>query len=241
MTRRTRNFNDASDSDVFRQIASDHGLSPRVNVNGPKYRVLAQINQSDLAFVRERARVIDAEVWMDGNTLHAKSRANRQRSPVTLTRNDELREFSVIADLAHQRTSISVNGWDIAGKSGLQYEAGPSVISSELNGDISGVSILQSTLGPRKEALAHTVPLNSSEAQAVAEAYFKMTARRFVVGRGLAKPNPSLRAGAQVDIQNVGPLFTGKYYLTEVRHLFDATLGLRTEFIAERPGIGRTQ
>ncbi len=241
MTRRTRNFNEVSDSDVFNQIASDHGLSANVNVSGPTYRVLAQINQSDLAFIRERARAIDVEVWMDGSTLNAKSHANRDGSPIELKRGGHLREFNVLADLSHQRTSIAVNGWDIAGKSGLQYEATNSAISNELNGDISGVSILESALGARKESLAHTVPLNSLEAQALAEAYFRMTARRFVVGHGSANTLPELRVGAQVDIQNVGPLFSGKYYLTEVQHLFDPVRGLRTEFTAERPGLGRAQ
>jgi phage protein D len=231
MTRRTRNFSDASDSDVFTQIAGDHGLSANVNVSGPTYRVLAQINQSDLAFIRERAR----------STLNAKSHANRSGNPIELKRGRHLREFNVLADLSHQRTSIAVNGWDISGKSGLQYEATSSAISNELNGDTSGVSILESALGARKESLAHTVPLNSQEAQTLAEAYFRMTARRFVVGHGVANTLPGLRVGAQVDIQNVGPLFSGKYYLTEVRHLFDPAHGLRTEFTAERPGLGRAQ
>lgn len=239
MTRRTRNFSDVRDTDVFSQIASDHGLSPSVRVNGPTYRVLAQINQSDLAFLRERARAIDAEVWMEGSTLHAESHSNRSAQPVELTHGAQLREFNVLADLSHQRTSIAVNGWDIAGKSALQYEATNSAISGELNGDDSGVSILQSSLGDRKEALAHMTPLNSGEAQAVAEAYFKMTARRFIVGRGLADTASQLRAGTRVNVKNLGPLFSGKYYLTEVRHLFDMVHGMRTEFIAERPGLGR--
>jgi uncharacterized protein len=241
MTRRTRNFNDVTDSDVFHQIASDYGLSSKIRVNGPKYRVLAQINQSDLAFMRERARSIDAEVWMDGNTLNVQSHANRGGNAIELKQGGDLREFNVLADLSHQRTSIAVNGWDIAGKSALQYEASNSAINNELNGDISGVSILESALGTRKEALAHAVPLNSSEAQALAESYFKMSARRFVVGHGLANTMPELRVGTQVSIQNVGPLFNGKYYLTEVRHLFDSVLGLRTQFTAERPGLGRAQ
>jgi hypothetical protein len=239
MTRRTRNFSDVRDADIFNQIASDHGLSPSVSVSGPTYRVLAQINQSDLAFLRERARAIDAEMWMEGSTLHAKSHSNRSAQPIELTQGSQLHEFNVLADLSHQRTSIAVNGWDIAGKSALQYEATNSAISQELNGDDSGVSILQSALGARKEALAHMTPLNSGEAQALAEAYFRMTARRFVVGRGLADSSVQLRAGTRVEIKNVGPLFSGKYYLTEVRHLFDMAKGMRTEFIAERPGLGR--
>ena len=241
MTRRTRTFIDVNDADVINQIASEHGLSPQVDVTGPKYKVLAQVNQSDLAFLRERVRSIDAELWMEGNTLHASSHSKRNGGTLRMTYGRELREFSVLADLAQQRTSVTVNGWDIASKAGLQHETTDSILGGELNGDMSGASILSSALGQRKEALVHMVPLTSQEAQAEAEAFFKMSARRFVVGHGLATINSKLRVGSYVELLNLGQLFSGKYYLTEVKHLFDEACGIRTEFTAERPGLGRVQ
>jgi phage protein D len=241
MTRRTRTFEDVSDSDVISQIASEHGLSPNLNLNGPTHKLLAQINQSDLAFVRERARSIGAEVWMSGSTLNATSRADRSGGTVKIGYGNKLREFTVLADLAGQRTAVAVNGWDVSSKTRLQHEATDSVMSGELNGDASGASVLASAIGARKEALAHTVPLSSREAEAEAEAFFKMTARRFVVGRGVAETDGKLRVGADADLQNLGPLFSGKYYVSEVKHLFDGTRGMRTEFVAERAGLGKTQ
>lgn len=239
MTRRTRSFFDVSDADVFNQIATDHGLTPAVNVSGPTYRILAQINQSDLAFLRERARTIDAELWMEGRKLHAVTRARRNGGNLELKHGGQLREFTVLADLAMQRTSVTVGGWDVAGKAPLKFEATESVVSSELNGDQSGISILQSAFGERRESLAHAVPLNSEEAQTLAETYLRLSARRFLTGRGIAETNSGLRAGATVDLKGLSPLFSGKYYLTEVKHLFDGRIGLRTAFCAERPGIGQ--
>jgi len=239
MTRRTRTFADVSDADVIKQIATDHGLTPAVDVPGPTYKVLAQVNQSDLAFIRDRARSIDAEVWMSDKTLHAKAHTGRNGDKLQMTYGNQLREFNVLADLAMQRTSVAVNGWNISNKAAMQFEATDSAISSELNGDTSGVSILQSALGQRKEALAHTIPLNDQEAQHEAEAFFRMSARRFVVGHGTAETNKSLRAGSQLDLQGLGPLFNGKYYVAEVKHIFDSTKGLRSEFRSERVGIGK--
>jgi hypothetical protein len=239
MTRRTRTFTDVSDADVIKQIATDHGLTPEVDVPGPTYKVLAQVNQSDLAFIRDRARSIDAEVWMLDKTLHAKAHTGRNGDKLQMTYGNQLREFNVLADLAMQRTSVAVNGWNISNKAAMQFEATDSAISSELNGDTSGVSILQSALGERKEALAHTIPLNDQEAQHEAEAFFRMSARRFVVGHGIAETNKSLRAGSQLDLQGLGPLFNGKYYVAEVKHIFDSTKGLRSEFRSERVGIGK--
>jgi phage protein D len=151
----------------------------------------------------------------------------------------KLREFSALADLAHQRTSVTVGGWNVSSKEALSYEATEDAITSELNGDTSGASILNSAFGKRKESLVHTVPMSSQETQAEAEAYFKMSARRFVTGRGVAETSKDLRVGSYVNLQGLGPLFSGKYYLSEVRHLFDLRLGLRSEFTAERPGLGQ--
>lgn len=238
MKRRTRSFANMTDADVIRQIANEHGLTPQVDVPGPSHRMLAQVNLSDLAFLGERARALEAELWMEGNTLHAAVRTARQGGGFRMTYGLELREFSVLADLANQRTSVAVSGWDVSGKSGLSYEATDRVLGGELNGDASGARILSSALGTRKESLVHTVPVTIQEAQAEAEAFFKMTARRFVTGRGLAETDSRLRVGNQVELLGLGPLFSGKYYLAEVRHVLDGSHGFRTEFTVERAGLG---
>jgi hypothetical protein len=213
MTRRTRTFENVTDSDVITQIAGEHGLTPSDDVTGPQYKVLAQVNQSDLSFLRDRARAIDAELWIEGSTLNAKSRQNRNSGTVQLTYGAGLREFSVLADLAGQRTSVIASGWDVSSKSVLTHEATDSIVSGELNGDQSGPSALRSAIGERRESIAHTIPLSSREVEARAEAYFKMAARRFVVGRGIAETGSKLRVGAFVDLRGLGPLFSGKYYL----------------------------
>jgi uncharacterized protein len=169
----------------------------------------------------------------------SESRANRDHGTLRMTYGTELREFAAVADLAGQRTSLNVSGWDVAGKSPLTYEAGDSVISSELNGDVSGASILSDVFGQRKESIVHTVPIDNQNVQREAEAYFRMSARRFVVGRGVAQADNRLRVGGHADLQGLGPLFSGKYYVSEVRHLFDGVKGIRTEFTVERPGLGR--
>jgi phage protein D len=241
MTRRTRTFADSTDSDIMNRLAQDHGLQTAIDVTGPTYKILAQVNQSDLAFIRERARAIDAEIWIDDRKLYAKQRAARNNGTVKLNYGKELREFTACADLAGQRTSVKVNGWDVGGKSGISEEATDQAITNELNGDISGISILKSAFGERKEALAHTIPLTGREAKAEAEAVLRMSARRFVVARGVAEANAKLRVGTFVDLQGLGPLFNGKYYLAAVHHAFDGAGGFRTEFTAERPGIGKAQ
>lgn len=238
MTRRTRTFTDRSDKQVMEQIASDHGLTLEITLPGPRHRTLAQINQSDLAFLRERARAVDAELWIENTTLHVEQRSHRLGRPLALRWGNQLREFSVIADLARQCTSASVFGWDVSGKQALAVEATASVLGSELNGEQSGPHILEQAYGVRKEMIAHTLPWTREEAQVEADAYLRMAARRFVVGRGVAEPDARLRVGATVEMEGLGPLFSGRYYIAESHLYFDGVEGVRVEFAAERPGLG---
>lgn len=239
MTRRTRSFADVSDRDVAAQIAGDHGLTPDIAISGPRHRLLAQLNQSDLAFLRERARAVEAELWVAGSTLKLKPRSARGSSPLKLTYGKELRELQVLADLAHQRTSIRVTGWDVAGKRAIAESAGDGVVSGELNGGDSGAAVLRKAFAERKDDFTNTVPQTGDEARARAEALFKRRARRFVSGRGTADAQPGLRAGATVRLAGLGALFDGDFHVCAVTHLFDGALGLRTELHVERPGLGR--
>lgn len=238
MERRTRFFEDVSDSDVVNQIAAQHGLTAQVDAEGPTYRMLAQLNQSDLAFLRERAAAIDAELWMDDRTLHCQTRSQRDAGTVTLEYGRSLLEFSVLADLSHQRSSVRVSGWDVGSKEAIDVAAGAGTISGELNGHRGGSTILAQALAERNERIVCAVPLSTAEAQAMADARYRARARRFLCGTGLTDGKPDIRVGTTVDLQGLGERFNGRYYVTLARHTFDLINAYRTTFEVERPGIG---
>jgi phage protein D len=238
MTRRTRTFTDMSDADVIRRLASDHSLTPDIDASGPTHKVVAQLEQSDLAFARDRARSIDSEVWVDGTTLFVRTRPSRARTKTKLAYGNGLRELEISADLAQQRTGIDVAGWDVAAKQALKESITDSALGGELGNATSGASVLQQAFGARKETVGTAVPLTGSEARARGQALFRRQARRFVCGRGIAETDARLRVGTTVTFEGVGPLFDGDYYLTECVHRFDRARGQRTELAVERPGLG---
>lgn len=115
---------------------------------------------------------------------------------MTLDRGGRLRSFTVLADLAHQATRLTVGGWDVAGKQAIAAEADMAVVAAaELDGGTSGGDILQQALGERRASLAHTVLTNADEARTQAEAQLRTLARRFVVGRGIAETDVALKVG----------------------------------------------
>lgn len=238
MTRRTRAFEDVTDSDVFDRIAAAHGLRRRIDIDGSSHRVLAQVNQSDLAFLRDRALSVDAEVWIEEDTLFAQARSRLQRDAVTLEYGRRLRTFSVLADIARQRTSLAVSGWDTAAKESVVAEATASVLQPELNGFVSGPAVLEQTLGPRPERVVHMVPFSHDEARLMAESRFRVVGRRFLTGRGESEGDGRIRVGTRLTLERLGALFDGEYVVCQTRHTFDARSGFRTRFVVERAGLG---
>ncbi len=239
MTRRTRSFEDVTDEAIFRQVASDHNLTPRIDVDASvTHKAITQVNQSDLAFLRERARAIDAEVWVKGEELRVASRGRREGSEIALTYGQRLREFSVLADLAGQRTSVTVSGWDVAAKEPIDVRVDDAAIRSDLQGEVAGGPLLRQAFGERAEQIVHHAPESDQEARAIAEAYYRRAARRFVTGRGTSEGDGRLTVGSKVVLSGLDPIFNGAYDVVEARHLFDEAQGYRTEFRVERPWLG---
>jgi Bacteriophage probable baseplate hub protein len=242
MTRRTRTFSDSSTSEIADQIAREHGLTAEVDLDGPTRAVSAQLNTSDLAFLRGLARSDDGEVWLEGTVLHVARRPDRDTGADTirLTYGGNLLAFSVRADLAHQVSEIAVTGWSVADKDAVTETADSSALGGELGSLTGGSSVLADTLGERKERVVRAMPLASDDARAWANAAYLEQARRFVCGSGSTGGTPHARVGGRVTLEGLGPMFNGDYTITRTRHSFDLTHGYRTHFDVERAGIGAT-
>lgn len=235
MTRRMRSWTDLTDADLARRIAQEHGLDADAVVDGPTYDVLQQANQSDLAFLRERARLMQAEIWCTGRTLHFRDRQARQGTRLTLVQGGDLLTVRIGADLAHQRTDVAVSGYDARRKAVIDEHAGPDTVRAEALAGRTGPEVLRDTLGASASFRVREAPLTTAEARAWAKAEMLRRSRRFVTVRGLTKGSPDLGVGSVLRLVDVGAPFSGDgYYVTRATQTWDPSHGLRTAFEAER-------
>ncbi len=237
LARRMKTYEDTSDAGLAEQIAGEHGLQPEADAEGPTYDVVQQWNQSDLAFLRERAARIQAEVWVQDQTLHFKSRARRAGTEIGLVQGGELISVSLRADLAHQRSTVKVSGFDAKERDRIEEEAGEDAILAEVSGGRTGPAVLTRALGERVSHLVRAVPLTDGEARDWAQAEMRRRARAFVTVCGVTKGTPDMVVGSLLSLERVSPPFEGGgYYVTRVAHAYDRAPGhgLRTRFEAER-------
>jgi Bacteriophage probable baseplate hub protein len=238
MTRRMRTYVDATDADIAAELAGEHGLSADVSADGPRYDVVQQWNQSDLAFLRERARLIRAELWATGRTLHFRSRTDRSGTTVTLTQGVDLLSARLTADLAEQRSSVVVTGYDATSGKTIEERAGADVADTEITTGRSGPRLVAKAMGDAISYRVREAALTADEATAWSRAEMLRRARRFVTVHGTTRGSPEMVVGSRLTLRHVGAPFDGSgYYVTKVCHLFDPPQGFRTRFEAERPSL----
>lgn len=240
MGQRTRLHEERSDAEIAQAVFDEVGLRGEADVEGPTHVQLLQAAQSDLAFLRERARAVDARLLIDADGVlrFRPRREDEGQDAIQLSRLDALLHFSVSADLAHQRSELRVHGWSVSDKEPIHESAGSSEVQAESVGGKTGVDVLADLGWNAVEDHHLEAPSTVDEARRLAESLMRRRARRFVTGQGVTDGTPAMRPGSKLELLDLGPWFSGIYHATTVRHTYDQDLGLRTRFTAERVDFG---
>ena len=235
--RRTRTYDDQSINDIARTIAGDLGLTPQITGFAEPIGTQVQLNESDLAFLRRLLARYDGDLQVVGAELHVSPRKDVRRGTVELKWHSQLRRVTVLADLAHQVSEVTVTGWDPARGQRINsrstgFQQGPG--SGRWGGDL-----LPEALGRRAHQIGHLAVTTDDEARALADATFDERQRRFVTARGTAEGNPNIRAGTHVRLTGLSTRFINTYYVTQCCHRYDLTRGYETDFTAESAFLGQ--
>ena len=235
--RRSKVFVDQSPADVVRAVAGNLGLQAGVTGLDTPVATWAQLNETDLAFLRRLLGRFDADLQVVGQTLQVSPRQDAGRGDIDLAMYGHLARVRCSADLAHQANAVTIAGWNektgaaVSGTAQSIAHAGP-------GSGKSGADWLAQVFGARSEHLSAPVVNTDDEANAVAQAAFDQRARRFVRAEGLSEGNARLRVGSSVAISGVSAQFDNSYYVVRASHVFDMTQGYRVEFTAECAYLG---
>src|SRR5262249_37111412 len=109
---KTRTFLHMKDSDIASQIAGDWSLRPEVEDTRVVLDYVLQHNQTDFAFLHERAQRIRYEMVVTERPLHFRTRRNSGNAALTLSREVELLDFYVRLSTIGQVEEVFVQGWN---------------------------------------------------------------------------------------------------------------------------------
>jgi phage protein D len=90
--------------------------------------------------------------------------------------------------------------------------------------------------GPNPHTEINQRGIDAERAAVMSEALYRKRAREFLKIKALTIGLPRLRAGRHVEYRGMRPPFDGFYYVEHSEHTYGDD-GLRTDFLARRPGM----
>jgi uncharacterized protein len=233
---KTRTFLKLKDSEIASQIASDSGLSATVINSQIVHDYLLQANQTDLAFLQERAARINYEVIVQDKKLLFQPMKN-DASPTVQLRfgSDDLISFYPRLSSVQQISQTLVSGWDIKEKKPITAQT-PAANARSMGGQNNGAAIAQKVFGTA--TLSTSGPIaTQAEADQQSKALLNERVIDLIIGEGTCLGRTDLIPGNTLKILYLSEKFSGDYYITGVTHRFRSDRGYITEFRVKRNTI----
>jgi uncharacterized protein len=227
--RKTRTFLKKKDSDIAKQIANEAGISIQATDSAVIHDYMVQANQTDFAFLQERARRINYEIVMDGKSLQFRPVAFDAAPAIQLSLDKELSKFTAQLSVTNQITQAKVSGWDIKNKKTFSANANQ---SSNMGGLI-GSNLVNKAFGKAEKIISDEPVADLQEAKERAATEFSACSLSLIRGEGKCPGLNTIKAGKVVEIKGIGSRFSGKYYITAVTHSYGMN-GYQTNFTAWR-------
>lgn len=220
--RKTRVFTQQTDDGIVSKVAQEAGLQIQADTTPTTHPHVWQHNQTDMEFIKERARRVGYHVYVDetGELHFTKKQDNGQT--VELTWGENLRSFHPRFGVTHQVDKTTVKGWDPAKKEALVGESSGTTNydPGKQGGESSdGGAVAKQALVTAETALVNYPVLDANEASTLAKALYDRISSGFTRAEGICIGNPEVRAGTIVDIKGLGARFEGKYIVTAATHI----------------------
>lgn len=243
-------YTDVRDYEIAQEIAKRHDVEVEVDKEGPRHKLVCQRNIDDALFLRERARLIDFDVYMRTDTktkkdklFFKKPRDGRGTESINTyvlrwgtLHNAEvapnLIDFKPTITAGSQVKSVTVRGWDSDKKQAITATA--------TKDNTKGVRGRPKKTGPdaakelstgsgREDVVVDRPVDSEEEAMALAKALLAHRSYEYHTAKGKLMGLPDLQLDDNVEVHGVGQRFGGLYHVTKVTHTLNDR-GYVTEF-----------
>ncbi len=218
--RYNRSFQNYTDSDVVREIAGQLGIQiGQLDASGEVHDYIFQENQTNMEFLRQRATRIGFELFVQNGQLSFRKPSTS--GTLQLKWLQDIHSFRVRVTTAEQVSGVEVRAWD--------YSQKQAIVASKQTGQVltetdqgSGANVSQKA-GFNQDSpklLVVDQPLfQSKQAEQLAQALSDGLAGEFVQADARGEGDPRIRPGRVVELKEMGK-YSGRYYITETRHLY---------------------
>lgn len=248
---KTRSWTHKARSDVAKEIAAEYGYGGQFVHVEDTSEVLVTINQTaetDARFLKRLAAREGFEFFADDSGFHWHSRDQASAPTHVLTwyadpgRGDVL-SIQVESDLARRAGRVEVRGRDPLAKATIESSSHSGNVTRATISEV--VEVIDPQTGEtsiqKRNATVSAHPTSASTpaaAERESAARFRKAERETVKLSMQVVGDPTLRAKQIVEVRGVSGLLSGKYYVTEAKHVISSG-GYVVELKLTRDGTGQ--
>ncbi|HEX3094539.1 MAG TPA: contractile injection system protein, VgrG/Pvc8 family [Candidatus Angelobacter sp.] len=227
---KTRTFQNVTDKQIVDQLARDAGLEVDAEDPDIQYEYVIQPNQTDLDFLRDRARRLHFEILVqDRKLIFRKSQENQTKTftllwaeiqksvsagPGTLP----LKSCSLQMNTLTPPTNVEVRSYDPKSKKAFVSRAGSADQTSKMGGSQTGADVSATFQRQRRHVHVSTPFASQQECDQHARAAYNNDAMDLITGSAATIGAPDLCSGQVVELRGVGRRFDGTYLVDEATH-----------------------
>jgi phage protein D len=239
-TKHSRSFLKMKDSDIAQKIASEMGLKPDIKATSQKHEYIFQNNQSNLKFLKERAKRIDYEVEVEeGNLVFKPARHEKRENTVKLMWDRTLMEFHTKIDATKVVDEVEVTGWDPKTKKMIKGTSKAGGEKKSISGQSGAADVKGKFSNSSSKSFKVDAPITTQEeADNIAKARLNQINMEYMTGYGVAQGEPKIQAGKMIEIGGLSKVLNGDYYISGCEHLYNQH-GYKTFFDVKRSVHGQ--
>jgi hypothetical protein len=248
---KTRNWEDVTRAEVARQIAEEHGYEGELVDVEDSEEVFDVINQSaetDARFLRRLAAREEFEFYVDAGGFHFHERRQSAAPTHVFTwyadpgRGDVI-SVNVESDLVKRAGRVTVRGRDPMQRATVESSTSNETADRSTLAEVVEVVDPEtgSTSLETRNATASVHPTSASNegrARRESAARYRRAERSTVKLSMQVVGDPTLHAKSIVEVRGISGLLSGKYYVTDVKHIISSS-GYVCDLKLTRDGSGR--
>ena len=239
--RKSKYFYESKDNDILEEIIDTYGLDKEIEETNVQHKELVQYNVSDWDFCITRAQANGKVCVIDDGKITIQKPDFVQNEIETVSFGATLLDFDAEIDARNQVSKITSYGWNYANQELLEIEAdNPSI---NLNGNITADD-LASVINLENLELKSGGGTPDVELQEWADAKSLFNKLSKIRGKVKFQGIPSVKPNTVINLEGVGDRFSGKVYISAVRHqiaegnwIVDAQFGINPKWFSETVDI----
>jgi uncharacterized protein involved in type VI secretion and phage assembly len=213
--------------EVIKQLAGEVGLKAEIDSTfNPSVRPAAYQYGTAYAYIDSMVREAGFEWHVSGDQLKVTPRASGLTESVEVDAAGNLVSFNARMSATEHVDEVTVTGWDVVAKKAIVGSATSNGKGSRSVVDLaSAAAVKKSDVGGTKALSIPRPVVDQKEADALATGIMHRREAGILRARGELLPMPGVEPGVHLEIKGLAGGWDGKYYCTEVEHVWGARDG----------------